>query len=100
MLYDEFFDYKYLFVGDIDNAEAELKRSEDDDGHAKFQYRMDVIWYLLQQITSPAGDSFRFKLLFSVATIVLVTPHSNAGIERVYSLVNKMSKGHCSLSSE
>ena len=53
------------------------------------QYRMDVIWYQLQELSSPAGDNFRFRLLFRVATLVLVTPHSNAGIERVYSLTNK-----------
>ena len=34
---------------------------------------------------------FRFHHLFKVAKIVLITPHSNAGIERVYSLVNKKS---------
>ena len=50
---------------------------------------MDVIWHQIQEMKSPAGDNFRFKLLFRVAVLVLITPHSNAGIERVYSLVNK-----------
>ena len=35
------------------------------------------------------GGESRFGLLLRVACIVLITPHSNAGIERVYSLVNK-----------
>ena len=38
---------------------------------------------------SPAGNTQRFGILFGVAHIVLITSHSNAGIERVYSLVNK-----------
>ena len=50
---------------------------------------MDTIWYILQAVKSPTGNHYRFRLLFKVAKIVLITPHSNAGIERVYSLVNK-----------
>ena len=33
--------------------------------------------------------TYQFRLLFNVARLVLVTPHSNAGIKRVYALVNK-----------
>ena len=33
--------------------------------------------------------NLRFRLLFEVARLVLLLPNSNAGIERVYSLVNK-----------
>lgn len=47
--------------------------------------RMDTIWYHLQSLKSPVGNISRFK----VARIVLLVPHCNAGIERVYSLVNK-----------
>ena len=35
------------------------------------------------------GSYCRFGNLFSVAHLVFVTPHSYAGIEHVYSLVNK-----------
>ena len=38
---------------------------------------------------SPVASNYQFRLLFNVAPLVLVTPHSNAGIERVYTLVNK-----------
>ena len=41
------------------------------------------------------GDNFRFSLLFNVARLVLVTPHSNACIERVYALVNKNKTDSC-----
>ena len=46
---------------------------------------MDTIWYHLQSLKSPVGNISRLK----VARIVLLVPHSNAGIERFYSLVNK-----------
>ena len=36
-----------------------------------------------------AEDNLRFRLLFRVALLILITPHSDAGIERVYSLTNK-----------
>ena len=38
---------------------------------------------------SVVGNSDRFSLLFKCALVVLLTPHSNASIERVFSLVNK-----------
>ena len=34
------------------------------------------------------GNYYRFRNLFIVAQLKLITPHSNSGIERVYSLVN------------
>ena len=41
------------------------------------------------QIKSPLGNNFSFNLLFRVESIELMIPHSNAGIERVSSMVNK-----------
>ena len=38
---------------------------------------------------SPVANNYRIRLLFSVARLVLVRTHSNAGIERVCALVNK-----------
>ena len=35
------------------------------------------------------GDNYRFRLLFNVARLILVTPHSNASIERLYALSKK-----------
>ena len=86
LLYDEFFDFKTLSENHVNLEEAKIPRKDENQ---KVQYRMDVIWHQLQELTSPAGDNFRFRLLFRVALLVLITPHSNAGIERVYSLVNK-----------
>ena len=45
-----------------------------------------MVW---QEMKSSVGNNFRFHNLIEVAKIVLITPHSNAGIERVYSLMNK-----------
>ena len=38
---------------------------------------------------SLAGNNQRFELLFKVAKLILITQHSDAGIERVFSLANK-----------
>lgn len=44
------------------------------------EYRMDVIWYPLNQIESPIEKDFSYKLLFRVASILWMIPHSNACI--------------------
>ena len=46
------------------------------------------MWYHIQQLRCLAGNNLRFELLFKVAKLILITPHSNGGIERVFSLVN------------
>ena len=50
---------------------------------------MDVIWYHIQLLKNPSASNQCFKLLFRVARLMLIIPHSNAGIERIFSLVNK-----------
>ena len=44
---------------------------------------------MLNNHKSPVGNNSRFHLLFQVTKLILITSHSNAGIEKVYSLVNK-----------
>ena len=41
----------------------------------------------------PRGTTKRFKLLLKVAKIVLVHQHSNAGLERLFSIVRKDKTG-------
>lgn len=55
---------------------------------------MNVLYNQIQEMKSPSGDNFRFKLLFKVENVVLITTHSNAGMEQVYCLVikNKLEK--------
>lgn len=87
LLFEEFTDYKTFQISELpDNAltDALLEEYEDRD-----EYRLDVIWYHLYHLKSLVGSNFRFRNLFSVAHLVLVTPHSNAGIERVYALIKK-----------
>ena len=77
----------------IDTSELPKNMLDDailhtlEDG--TIEYRMDVMWYHLRQLRSTIGNNWRFHLLCQVARIVLLIPHSNAGIERVFSLVNK-----------
>ena len=81
-LFEEFINFKSL-----SDSELPLGAWEVDDGSK--EYRIDTLWYHIQQLRSLAGNNQRFELLFKVAKLILITPHSNAGIERVFSLVNK-----------
>ena len=84
-LFEEFIDFKALEEKELELTEAILEIYDD----GSIENRMDVIWYLIQQLKSSEGNCYRFRLLFQVARLVLITPHSNAGIERVFSLLNK-----------
>ena len=81
ILYQQFLDYRILEVIDISEAQLEEHKRE---------FRMDTIWIILLNTKSLLGCESRFGLLFRVACIVLIPSHSNAGIEGVYSLVNKI----------
>ena len=96
LIFEQFTDFKSLddlpddILNDaklpkLEQSNAKLEQSNSEN----VQYRIDTIWYHLQKMKSSCGENFRFHLLFRVALIILLTPHSNAGIERVYSLVNK-----------
>ena len=81
-------DYQSLLIEELllKDVTLEIKNTTEEN---EIQYRMDAIYHQILKIKSPAGDNFRFKVLFRVANIVFIKPHSNAGIERVYSLINK-----------
>ena len=96
--FEQFCDFKMMIdlPDDIlDDAKLEQLGTEVT------QYRMDSIWYHLQQMKNLSGENFRCHLLSkvarltlitphsNVARLILITPHSNAGIERLYSPVNK-----------
>ena len=85
--YEEFIDYKTVAIcklPDHDLTDAVIQENDVAD-----EYRIDVIWYHLFQTKSSVVNIYRFRLLFNVARMVMVAPHSNARIERVYALVNK-----------
>ena len=85
LLYEQFHEYKTINDAKLPDEAYEEGAS---DGNKK-ETRADVIWYYLQKMRSPVGPNYRSKLLLEVARIVLTIPHSNAGIERLFSLVNK-----------
>lgn len=89
-LQEEFLAYQLLDESDIPKSvwdDACVIEKKDDEEVKKY-YRMDVIWGYLS--TMKAGDGqFQFKKLFKVAKLILVLPHSNAGAERVFSMVRK-----------
>ena len=89
-LFEEFTDYKTLSISELPDTaltDTLIASYEDHD-----EYRLGTTWYHICQMKSLIGNDYRFRNLFSVVRLVLVTPHSNAGIERVYSLVNKNKK--------
>ena len=97
-LYEEFTDYQTLCDEDFDDKAWEdakvsegygLKDDVDADGEKLFHYRMDVLWYYIANMNIPGTSAKRFKLLPKVAEIVLIIPHSNAELERLFSIVRK-----------
>ena len=50
-------------------------------------YLIDIIWYYLYQMKSSVASNYRFQLLLNIVRLVLVV--FDAGIERVYELVDK-----------
>ena len=81
-LFEEFIDFKSLSDSELPPGAWEV-----DDGSK--EYRIDTLWYHIQQLRSLAGNNQRFELLFKIAKFILITPHSDVGIERAFSLVNK-----------
>ena len=67
----------------------------DEDAHdqdylasVKYWHRMDIIWGHIAGMKHE-DDSFKFNLLSQIVQVILVIPHSNAGEERVFSLIRK-----------
>lgn len=89
-LYDEFCDYQTLpdeCFGDDVLKEAKVIDREEDGG-VLFHHRVDVLRWHIAQIIIPGTSAKRFKHLPKVG-LVLVLPHSNAGEERLFSVVRK-----------
>ena len=78
-LFEEFIDFESLSDSELPPGAWEV-----DDGSK--EYRIDTLWYHIQQLRSLAGSNQRFELLFKLTKLILITPHSNVGIERVFSL--------------
>ena len=90
-LYDEFCDYQTLadecFGGNV-LKEAKVIDGEKD-GEVLTHYRMDVLWWHIAQFVIPGTAAKGLKHFPKIAGLVLVLPHSNAGEERLFSIVRK-----------
>jgi len=90
-LYDEFCDYKTLTDEDIGRDAWNEAKVVDGyvDGTEVFHYRVDILWWNIGHMVIPESSARRFHCLLKVAELVLVLPHSNAGEERLFSMVRK-----------
>ena len=90
-LYEEFIDYQLLSIDDFTKGAFEEAKMIDgnDDGEEVYHYRMDTLWWYICHMEVPQTSIKRFKFLPKVAEIVLLIPHSNAELERLFSIVRK-----------
>ena len=91
-LYDEFCDYITLTDGEIGRNiwdDAKVVDGYNEDSEEVFHYRMHIVWWHLAQMLLPESSTRRFKHLHKLAEAVLVISHSNAGEERLFSMVCK-----------
>jgi hypothetical protein len=84
-LYDEFVSYKLLQKEDIPSIvwESALVKQDDENSHT----RIDMIWGHISDMKTGDNCNLQFPSLSAIARLVLTLPHSNAGEERVFSLV-------------
>ena len=86
-IHEEFLDYQLLNREDIPkSAWQEVEHNINPETKV---LRMDVVWAHLGGMSSMATSEPRFPLLSTVARLVFVIPYSNAGEERIFSLINK-----------
>ena len=90
-MYDEFRDFQSLTDEDI--GLIAWKEAKVVDGLANdqeiFHYRVDILWWHISQMIIPESSARRFCHLQKVAELVVVLPYSNAGEERLFSMVRK-----------
>lgn len=83
-LNDQFLAYQLLTDEDIPQSLKELSCRSADGCH-----QIDILWGYLRTIKKPGSSILEFDLLFQVAELIMTIPHSNAGEERIFSLINK-----------
>ena len=93
-LQEEFIEYQLLEQSDIPDwvwREALVNVTETDDGDEQSvqRYRMDMVWGYISTMRNAADHSLQFEQLSKIAKLVLTIPHSNAGEERVFSLIKQ-----------
>ena len=81
---EEFLCYKTMVEEDIPEKARETIGLHGDDYH-----RVDLFWGYLKTVKKSGTNILEFYNLFRVANAVLTIQHSNAGEERIFSLINK-----------
>ena len=92
-IFEEFVDYQSLTDNEIGHnnawSEAEVVDGKDEDCNKMVHYRVDMLWYYIASMILPETSISRFKVLPRIAVIVLVLPHSNASLERLFNIIQK-----------
>ena len=94
-LYEQFIDYQCMNDADIDDEASEEAKVSDgvknDISHENNScyYRVDTLSWYIAQLGIPGCSVKRFKNLIKLAELVLVMLHSNAELERLFSIVRK-----------
>ena len=83
-LTQEVHDYATMEDEELPKAVKALAREKEGSS----RLRPDIVWSHLQEMTTPDGRK-RFPILSKVALLVLTIPYSNAGEERVFSMIKK-----------
>ena len=83
-LSEQFLTYQLLVGEEIPTSVKESAGLEPED-----PYPVDVLWTYLKDVKKPGTRECEFDLLFKVAEAIMTIPHSNAGEERIFSLINK-----------
>ena len=83
-LNEQFLNYQLFPEDEIPKEVKESLGLEDED-----PYRVDVLWGFLKGVKTAGTNTLEFDLLFKVAEVIMTIPHSNAGEERIFSLINK-----------
>ena len=96
LLFDEFVDYQSMCDDDT-WAEAEVVDGKDENENKIVLCPFDVLWHYTAKIIVPGICNKRFILLPQVASLVLVLPHSIAGLERLFSVLRKKTDMRLSL---
>ena len=92
-LNEEYLDYQALTCDSIPQTvwDSALCYEADESERTSF-YRMDITRGYLSELEIPGMNTKRFCMLVKVAKVVLTIPHSNAGEERVFSMIRKIKR--------
>ena len=76
---------EYQLLRDSDIPDHVMESCKTDRGDLK----LDSLWSFIRQMNDHAENALLFPRLWKVVRFILTIPHSNAGEERVFSIVRK-----------